>query len=445
MKKIYQSVLLTSAMWLLAFAALGQISDPSLLFFKNGEAFRRSGKPREAIREYDHALAFSDTSAVIYYWKGHCLMLIERTDSAVVALEKSIARDPRYLQAYNLLLKAYTIQKNDDMVVNTLERMAVNEDDKTKTVEYKLRAVQMLVRRNKGEEALAIAKRAILTDPSNVDALFAYAQVSNQLKHYADAEEALRKVITLNTSEDPQVLSKYYYELGYALHMMGDFANSETVFAKVTYGSYRYLITKLKPDYYYDLATSYMTIYDLQKATAMLEVALDIDANYPGAHVMLAELAMKENVPERSISAYKKALAGAADDERSQIKIYNALTESLIYMSRFKDALDYTEECLGKYPNNRNMLFLRSICLHKLDRSEAAASVLEQMLTDTGITQIEEVVYNFALGDIYTSLNQYEKARKAYAKAKKGPFSNAAQYSVELLSDKGEASIQQPK
>jgi len=412
-----------------------QESDPVMLFFKNGEKYRAQEKYKEAIGEYDHALALSDTSSIIHYWKGICYFLLKDAENAAASLEKSVERDPSNLMAYQALLKVYGVTNNVDKLVSTYNRMAAISKGQMK-VDYKLKGLELLVREERYAKAKELADEILKLAPKNLDALHIKGMVNNHLGHYDVARQTLETATSLLKSNDQKVIAKYYYELGYAYHNLGDYEKADEAFVKANVGPYRELIAKLKPGYYYNVATSYNMVFEYEIAREMLQTALKIDKGYAPANLLLAEIAIKEEHHHKAIHYYKEALKAAGDElDKTHEKIYNKLIETLLNAKKFDEAISVADECLAKFPGARNVRFMKSIALHRHKKAAEGIDILETLLGDGSITPIESLMYNFALGAMYATIKDFEKAKAAYAKARRGPFANAAQYAYEHMID----------
>jgi tetratricopeptide (TPR) repeat protein len=97
-----------------------------------GQAFGKTGKPQDAIREYTTAAQVNPASAAQYYFNlGATLTNTNHPDEANAAFDKAIATDPNYAEAYyqkgiNLLGKA-TIGKDGKMTAPDGTAEALNK------------------------------------------------------------------------------------------------------------------------------------------------------------------------------------------------------------------------------------------------------------------------------------------------------------------------------
>ncbi|MDW8288564.1 MAG: tetratricopeptide repeat protein, partial [Flammeovirgaceae bacterium] len=337
-------------------------------------------------------------------------------------------------QAYNALLRTYADLKDYDKMVHTLIRMSAASDKIDQKLEFKLRAVQTYLQQERYKDAEPLVKEALKMKPDDNDVLYYNAQVNNKLGYYEVARKEMEKVTArVANIQDPKVTAKYWFELGYALHHLGQYEKADAAFQKADFGPFKAQIAKLKPGYYYNVANCYYMIYDYTTAKAMLNTALKIDKSFSQANVLLADIAIKEEHHHKGIHYYKLALAEQSSVDKSHEKIYATLIETLINATKYGEAISTADECLQKFPGNRNVMFMKGIALFKENKKQEAISVIEEVLKDSAITPIEKLQYSFALGTIYAAIGDYEKAKNALREAGKGPFQNAAQYAYELI------------
>jgi pentatricopeptide repeat protein len=422
--------------WLFGMNVYAQVSDPVMLFFNNAEKFRVQGNLKEAIEDYNHALAISDTASRIHYTKGLCHYQLKDYENAAKSFEKTVTLVPNNFQAYNALLRVYADVKDTDKMVGTLNRMSAAADKPDQKLDFKLRAVQTYIQLERYKDADPLAKEALKIKPEDNDVLYYNAQINNKMGNYELAKKDMEKVTTKVASvNDPKITAKYWYELGYSLHHLGQYDKADNAFVKADFGPFKALIAKLKPGYYYNVANCYYMIYDYTTAQSMLHTALKIDKSYAQANVLLADMAIKEEHHHKGIHFYKLALSEQQTPDKSHEKIYATLIETLINAKKYSEAITTADECLSKFPGNRNVMFMKAMSLYKENKNQDAVALMEEILKDSAISPIEKLQYSFALGTIYSSVGDVEKAKNALKEAGKGPFQNAAQYAYELLTE----------
>ncbi len=430
--KILGIVLLLSTC--LALPGVAQESDPVVLFFKNGEGFRAQGEYRQAITEYEKALAIDNTRPIIFYWKGICHYQLKEHEKGVESLEHAIDLNSNYDQAYKALLQGYTEVANMEKVVATLSRMAFVEQDVMKRIEHYKRIASLLVKQREYTKALPHIEDGLRVDPYNPDLLYAKAQSLNGSGQYQATINMGKPVIANLQGDDRENITRFNYEVGFAYYKLGNYKEANKYFEKAYFGPYRSLISKLQPNHFYNVAYGFSMIYEYETTEHMLETALEIDPGFAKAYDLLADIAIKQEHHHKGILYYEKAVSGLAEQDEYLEEIYNnKLIPTLINAQEYREAVRICDQALGKFPASRNIKYLKAIALHHQDLNVDAISIMENILSEQAIPALEKSLYSFAIGIMYNANNQTEEAKESFKAARSGAFTNASLYAYEMI------------
>ena len=159
-----------------------------------------------------------------YYWR----LTKEANAQARQLLEKAIALDPQYAEAYALLGSTYslawTLRWSADP--QTLERAlasarrAVALDDSLPAGHVILSLIY--VRQQQYDKAIAESERAIVLDPNNDNSYVNQAEVLNVAGRPEEALRAVEHAMRLN----PRYPPLYLYELGWAYRAIGRYTEA---------------------------------------------------------------------------------------------------------------------------------------------------------------------------------------------------------------------------
>ncbi|MEM8893244.1 MAG: tetratricopeptide repeat protein [Bacteroidota bacterium] len=437
--KLHQSILKILGIVLLISAGasihgFAQVSDPVVLFFKNGEGFRAQGEYKEAIMEYEKALAIDNTRPQIFYWKAICHYQLNEHEKGVEDLEHAIDLNENYNQAYSALLQGYTEVANMNKVVETLSRMAYVEEDIMKRIEYYKRIVSLLVKQREYVKALPHIEDGLQVDPNNYDLLYAKAQSLNGSAQYQSAINLGKPVLSKLPGNDRNNITRFNYEVGFAYYKLTKYKEANNYFERAYYGPYRSLISKLQPNHFYNVAYGFSMIYEYETTERMLETALEIDPGFAKAYDLLADIAIKQEHHHKGILYYEKAVTGLAEQDEYLEEIYNnKLIPTLINAQEFREAVRICDQALDKFPGSRNVRYLKAIALHHQDLNVDAISIMENLLAEQGIPALQKSLYSFAIGIMYDANNQIEEAKESFKSARSGAFTNASLYAYELI------------
>jgi tetratricopeptide (TPR) repeat protein len=429
---------LISLSFLLLFAslslAIGQETEHSKLFFRNGEAFRNQKKYILAIKEYDQAIAADSKQPDFYFAKGMCHFLLNEPIDGVNAMEKVIAIKPDYEAAYGSLIKGYEMIGNTDKVVATISKMASVETDNTKKMGYYNQIIQTLNRQKQYAKALPHINAALSADPNDFSIKTAEAQAHNGMGNYQKTISTLEAFQPTFSKLDATAAAPIYYELGFAYYHIGDYKNANVSFEKGYQGQYKSLISKLQPSHFFNVAYGFSLIYEYETTDKMLQTVLKIDPTYAKAYDLLADIAIKQEHHHMGILYYEKAVKGLAGQDQYVEEIYvNKLIPSLINAERYIEGIRICDEALKLFPNSRSIKYLKAIAYHHLDKNKEAIAIMDLVLAEPSIPAQEEGLYHFALGMMHKASNNNEAAKNSLRSASKGSFTNASLYVYEMI------------
>jgi tetratricopeptide (TPR) repeat protein len=406
--------------------------SPAQVFVNKADMLYAQKKFQEALTEYDHALALDNSDPMTHYKKGMCYSMLKDNDNAAKAFEKSIELDNQMKQAYANLMKIHKSNDNDSATIALLSKMIKAETDPAKKLESKLQIIKILVDNKDFKKAAIHSKEAIVMSPKDVEVLYYDAEINNALGNYAIAKQSALTATANLSTEDPKVSAKLYYQLGYAYHKLADYAKSKEAFEKANFGPFKNMIMKFQPDYFTNIATCHSMIYDYEEALKFTKEAIKIDPNFAPANLLLGEISENSADQTKAIEYYKKTIKSDPKD----VKTYTKLIELLMKSKKYSEVAKLADEALSNDPKNRKIIFMKAIALYETASTAQAIEMMTELLAETTITPMERVSYEFALGLMYKSVQDYEKSKNSLSKAAKGPFAYAAQYEIEDIDTK---------
>ncbi len=425
------SILIIALLW--GPLAIAQESDPVKLFFKNGEAFRTIEHYKEAIAEYDKALAIDDTYQMIHYWKGVCHFIIKEYDQSIASLERAIELSPNYKAAYSALMKVYNELGNNEKSIETFERVADIEEDPLTKVNMYRRVINMQIEEGNNEAAIVNIEKALEVDPGNLEIRYLESDIYNNLGQYRKAIEVLEPVMDDLNKLSPDNRLKFYYELGYAYHYMKEYDKSNEYFKKAYDGPFKSLISKLQPSHFFNVAYGYSKIYEYETCERLLKKVLEIDPTYAQAYDLLADVAIKQEHHHKGLEYYEQAVEGLGAKSNDLEDIYaEKFIPTLLNNRDYEIAVQLANEALAKFPNSVKIKYLKAIGLHHQDKNVEAIKIMEEVVANKAASSpMDYALYNFALGIIYKTNGNLKEAEEAFKLADKGPYRNASLYAYE--------------
>lgn len=168
-------------------------------------ALSDKGDRDAALIAFDRVIAIEPTLALAHYNRGLLLLRMGRLDEAIAAFKLTTEHDPTFASAYLLLGVAFGQNKDPDGAL-AATRMAVLIDPKF--VPAYLSVGHILMDKKNFKDAAVYFRKALQLDPGNSTAKTNLSNALNLLaselfgvRHFAEAETALRELLTLHPND----------------------------------------------------------------------------------------------------------------------------------------------------------------------------------------------------------------------------------------------------
>jgi tetratricopeptide (TPR) repeat protein len=187
-----------------------------------GDAYNKAGRPDDALREYDRAIAIQPPQAFIHDDKGIALLNKGLWDKAIIEFKTAIDLDPRYAVPHRNLWLAYrqTGMKAESIV----EIKKAIELDPSFTEAYSNLGMS-LGEMGRFEESEDILKKALSLDPNNPLYLLNLGTTYQLAGHWDEAVELYKKGIAINARD-----LNCWIDLGNTYFLMDRFTDAAAAF-----------------------------------------------------------------------------------------------------------------------------------------------------------------------------------------------------------------------
>lgn len=430
-------------LFLIITSVQAQEKNPVELFFKNAEKFRVANEYYRAIVEYEQALALSDTVAKVYYWKGVCNLMVKDSVRAIKDWEKVILIDKNYIPAYTAQLKIYENLGDFDRYKKTIDQRLEVEKDPIKKINLCVETANYFFYKDQFDDARIYTKAAIVISPQHTETLYLDAQITNNLKKYDETIVTIDIILQQFSESTPiNQTAKYYYEKGLAYYHKEDYKSAMPILNKADVGPYKPFIARLKPDYFFAIASAFEDVYEFDMAKKMLEKAMKIDPTYIKANILLADIILKEEHHHKGIHLFELGLKGYKGYDKLYLKAYDEFIDILICSRKYEEALKYANECLINFQGARNILFYKLVAQYKLGHRDDAISTGIDLLSNSNVSPQEFVKYSLLMGYVYGTKDS-RKCIQSLQDARKGPYFPVGSYSIEYFNALGNNEVAQ--
>ena len=342
---------------------------------------------------------------VEYYWRT----TKESNAQARQLLEKAVALDPQYAEAYAYLGWTYSIEwvwrwSTDPQTSEhalALTQQAIALDDSLPLAHSSLGWIY--AQKQQFDQAIAEEERAVALDPNNADSYARQGEVLNFAGRPADALRAMEQAMRLN----PHYSSYDLSQLGWAYSGTGRYAEAIAALKESINRNPNLMFA-------YDmLALSYLEQWSsqqspaaqtLEPALAAIQRALTLNDSFFFNHLTLGYVYLWQKQYEQAVAELERAVASAHGRAWS----YGARAEVLSRVGRTEDALEAAAQALGLKPGFADV-HLASVgaAYYLAGRPQEAISPLKQYVA----RYPNQLGAHLTLAAVYSELGQETEAR----------------------------------
>ncbi|WP_291728871.1 tetratricopeptide repeat protein [Bernardetia sp.] len=416
---------------LLSASLIAQHSGGGLEEYVQAETFRAKRQYTTAISLYDKAIAKDPKNYKYFVQQGKCYYLLKRIDDAIECLEKATQLKQDHVESYIALSKLYGYKGNINKVIQYLSAAAQFEDNTQRRLSYRLHILKLLYSKEEVVGFPVHLHDARSLAPQNTHVWYFSAWYHNQEKEYAqaitDAEAGLK---LLSDSKDAP---RFYFQLGYALHQIGEYEKAKEALAKANVGSFKEKVFKMMPNYQYRLAIAYHTIFEYKTSKEYVQQALKQDPNYTRANELGGQLAVQEINHTPVIERLKDAVSHAKDYD-TKARSYSELALLQFQNENYTDAIQSSDSCLIIQPLRYDVRFLRAVSLFHSGKAEEAITEMRQLSHLSNVPPNLQAQFTFATGVMYRKIGKNDFAIQYFKNVKHGDFRYAAQEEMKKIS-----------
>jgi tetratricopeptide (TPR) repeat protein len=402
-------------------------------WYVNGENHRKQARYDLALSDYDKAVQREPQNPHYLYAKAQCEYQLKRPEAAIKSLQTAVKANATYAPAYGLLGRIYLEKNQTENAARLYDIAARYEKDQEKKLFYKTFVVNHYIREKKWEIAFQKAQEAKVDFSTTPEVRYWEARIANKLQKYDVAREAILaiegKIANLHQSEN----AKYYYQLGYACYHLGAYEEASKAWNKANYGNFKTQIEVFSAPYLSKLAESYAQIQDWEKARALAEQTLRIDAQNATAYTILAKVEAQKRPMAAALELYQQAARYEKDLKRSAL-LYEEIASCYLAQNDYQAALQAAENGLTFSSTHKNLLYLKSLALFHLKRYQEAILAAERVIPYLR-DKTEQSQMLFLLGKAYQLMGKDNLARRAYSAVVEEPFKIAASYELRLMNE----------
>lgn len=417
------------------------------------EQLRMTQKFPQAIPFYDKAIAKEPENLEYLYNKCMCYYEGRNYPLSETCFQSVLKRKPNYIPAYDMLANTYKQKKEYGNAVKMYQQVISIAEDDGEKFDYQFRTIDLLFRTGSIEEAGKYIKSANALFPGMPQLFYLQARYENTIGNHKKALELMNQIMEETGGETGIGYDKDFYELGYTHFKLGNYAEAEEAFSKITKGTqFSARAKEFSPEFLMRVADGYSKVYEFNDAKQLLEKVIVMKDPFPDAQDLKSYIdnkADKDTLIQKlnfRLEMDEKARSGKLEGDEDprkfmlntaqKLEIYGKLTKTYLEISNYDDALEFSRQYSAVNPKNPLILFYQALALQKVGDEVEAESLLLAISSTPQIDRNARAMAAFALGIFQHRGKQYALAVKNLKKAAilSPSFGPASKYEIASIS-----------
>lgn len=417
------------------------------------EQLRMTQKFPQAIAYYDKAIAKEPANLEYLYNKCVCYYEGRNYPAAETCFQSVLSKKANYIPAYDMLANTYKQKKEYSNAVKMYEKIVGIAEDDGEKFDYQFRTIDLLFRTGNIEEAGKYIKSANDLFPGMPQLVYLQARYENTVGNHEKALELMNQIMEQTGEETGEGYDKDFYELGYTHFQLGNYAEAERAFSKITKGSqFSSRAREYSPEFLMKVADGYSKVYEFADAKQLLDKVIVMKDPFPDAQELklyIENKAEKDTLLQKlnfRLEMDEKARSGKLEGDQDprkfmlntaqKLEIYGKLTKLYLEVGNYDDALEFSRQYAAINPKNPLILFYQALALQKVGDEVEAESLLLAISSTPQINRNARAMAAFALGVFQHRGKQYALSVKNLKKAAilSPSFGPASKYEIASIS-----------
>ena len=417
------------------------------------EQLRMTQKFPQAITFYDKAIAKEPGNLEYLYNKCVCYYEGRNYPASETCFQSFLSKKGNYIPAYDMLANTYKQKKDYKGAVKMYEKIIDIAEDDGEKFAYLFRTIDLLFRSGNVEEAGKFIKSANNLFPGMPDLFYLQARYENTIGNHKKALELMNELMEVTGGETGIGYDKDFYELGYTNFQLGNYAEAERAFSKITKGTqFSARAKEFSPEFLMRVADGYSKVYEFNDARQLLEKVIAMKDPFPDAQELklyIDNKADKDTLIQKlnfRLEMDEKARSGKLEGDQDprkfilntsqKLEVFFKLSKTYLEVGNYDDALEFSRQYAAISPKNPLVLFYQALALQKVGDDVEAESLLLAISSTPQIDRNARAMAAFALGIFQHRGKQYALAVKNLKKAAilSPAFSPASKFEIASIS-----------
>jgi tetratricopeptide (TPR) repeat protein len=369
---------------------------------------------REIQREEKDITALTTTSleAYKYYFAGREAAFRMYNQEAIENLEKAVALDPAFTEAYDALARQYYFIGESTKALNIIEKVKSFSNKLAEEKLVEILALEALLIED-WDLAINYLKRLISINPENIKAHIDLGMVYYQRKMmYDEGISEFKKALKLDPQGVTHRTSFAYNVLGYAYFRKGEKEKALEAFKKYV---------DLLPNQAYPLiclGEFYCWVGDYEGAVTNLQLALEAKPDFPLTYVNLGHTCLAQGLYREALRCYQRSLA-LSISKAQQAEAHFHLGNLHCLKGEYAQAVQECQKALELSPEMIEARWIQGLTFAKkgmFTEAESEAMVIHELI-EKAKTEESYKYYYHLLGELFLNKGLYQQALENFNQA----------------------------
>ncbi|MGJ8694106.1 MAG: XrtA/PEP-CTERM system TPR-repeat protein PrsT [Thalassotalea sp.] len=375
--------------------ALALKADLTLLILPYANVLLLQSKYEELLDKIKIGQFSDNINAAIYNYRAKALLQLQRVSEAKLSFTKAFELEETSLDAIIGLANAANAE-NDQTTFEHYLNLAKSITPNSSQVWFYQGEYHRSIKQN--EQALAAFNQAITLNNDNLEAKRSRAAVNIDLANYPAAEQDIETILSATPDDPFTLLLKAFY-----LNRTNQKKQAEDILQSTSYLFSQIDLEKFdqfSPLLFIDGMTHYL-LGDTRAAKKSLNQYLKKSPNSVEAKELLAEIALKENIPDKTLK-----ILSTIDKRYYSLRTATLLMAANVETKNFKQAINTYQQLNETLQENGKIISLYTVALIATGESKAAIALIEKKAQQ----QPDSTDLQLMLGYHYLQYQFYDKA-----------------------------------
>ena len=357
-------------------------------------------------------LTTTSLEAYKYYFTGREAAFKMYNQEAIDNLEKAIALDSTFVEAYEKLARQYYTIKEDEKALKIIEKVKLLSSKLTEEKLITILALEAYIKHD-WDLATNYYKRLLRINPENIGAHLTLGTIYYQKKMMYDVGiSEFKKVLKLDPLGITHFSSWTYNILGWAYLRKGDYEKARKAFKKYV---------ALLPNQAYPLdclGNFHLIVGDYDLAITNLQQSLETNPDYHLSYKLLGETYLGKGMYSQALASYERYLDLVIEDaQKAEAHYY--LGKLYYLKGDYENSISECQYALELNPDLIEVHWIFGLTLIRkkiFDNAESEVSTIKGLIEKTNVEELKKYYYHLK-GELSLSKGLHKQAIDYFNKA----------------------------